>query len=48
MNDAWFKRLRVLGHIIGQKLKGNEVTERRVLSLIDHAHPTTVQFLNMR
>src|ERR1700733_13168556 len=41
-----FQRLRVLGDIIGQELKGNEATERRVLSLVDHAHPTTAQFLD--
>ena len=41
-----FQCLRVLGHVIGQELEGNEATERRVLSLIHHTHPAAAQLLD--
>src|SRR6202166_1908164 len=38
--------LRVLRHIVGQKLERNEAAEHRVLSLINDAHSAAAQLLD--
>jgi hypothetical protein len=38
--------LRVASNLLRQKLEGDETVEPRVLSLVNHAHPTTAQLLD--
>src|ERR1700730_11142960 len=38
--------LRVLRHIIGQKLEGNKPVQVYVLGLVDHTHTAAAQFLD--
>ncbi len=38
--------LRVFGYVVGQELEGDKATELHILSLVDHAHPATAEFLD--
>src|ERR1019366_3105727 len=38
--------LGVSGDLVGQELQGNKTMEGYVLSLVDHAHPTTTDLLD--
>jgi hypothetical protein len=41
-----FQRLAVLRKIFGEELQGNEATEARVLSFIDHTHAAATELLD--
>ena len=41
-----FQGLRVLGHIVGQELQGDEAAEFSVLGLVDHTHPAAAELLD--
>jgi len=36
----------ISGYFIGKKLQGNKPVQRYVLSLVDHTHPATAEFLD--
>ena len=38
--------LRISGHFIRQKLQGDKAVQADVLSLVDHTHATTAEFLD--
>ena len=38
--------LRILGHVIGQKLKGDKTVQVRVFGLVHHAHAAAAQLLD--
>jgi hypothetical protein len=38
--------LRVFGYLVGQELEGDEATKFDILSLIDHTHSATAEFLD--
>jgi hypothetical protein len=40
--------LRIFGNLIRQELQGNKAVQLHVFRLVDHTHPATAEFLDMR
>jgi hypothetical protein len=38
--------LRIVGHIVGQKLEGNKTMQPRILGLVNDTHPSPAEFFD--